>query len=69
MGLQGKTHRSTNHIGNISESAIITRFLQLGYSILIPYGRKQRCDLLVEDDEGQFWRVQCKTGRIDTSRM
>ncbi len=61
MGLQGKTHLTTNHIGNISESAIITRFLQLGSSIFIPYGRKQRCNLLVEDEEGQVWRVQCKT--------
>jgi hypothetical protein len=30
MGLLGKGHRDTNSIGDISEAAIITRFLQLG---------------------------------------
>jgi hypothetical protein len=65
MGLQGKTHLSTNHIGNISESAIITRFLQLGYGVFTPYGANQRYDLVIEDAEGKLWRVQCKTGRIN----
>ncbi len=62
--MMGKSIRDTNHIGTISESAIITRFLQLGYTVPTPYGRKQRYDLVVEDAEGQFWRVQCKTARI-----
>ncbi|GHO77110.1 hypothetical protein KSD_48810 [Ktedonobacter sp. SOSP1-85] len=64
MDLQGRDKRTTNSIGNISEAAIITRFLQLGYVVLIPNGRKQRYDLVIEDGEGQFWRVQCKTARI-----
>lgn len=61
---KGKSKRSTNSIGEISESAIITRFLQLGYGVYAPFGGKQRYDLVVEDREGQFWRVQCKTARI-----
>ena len=65
MGLLGKGKRDTNAIGDISESAIITRFLQLGYVVLTPYGGNQRYDLVIEDAEGQFWRVQCKTARID----
>ena len=65
MGLLGKGKRDTNRIGEISESAIITRFLQLGYVVLIPYGGNQRYDLVIEDSEGQFWRVQCKSARID----
>lgn len=65
MGLLGKGKRDTNSIGDISESAIITRFLQLGYVVLMPYGRDQRYDLVIEDIEGQFWRVQCKTGKIE----
>jgi PD-(D/E)XK endonuclease len=71
MGLLGKGKRSTNSIGDISEAAIITRFLQLGYVVLTPYGGNQRYDLVydlvIEDAEGQFWRIQCKTGRIDES--
>ena len=61
---KGKYERTTNRIGNISESAITTRFLQLGYEVLIVHGGKQRYDLMIEDDEGEFWRVQCKTARI-----
>src|SRR5712664_410619 len=61
---KGKRERTTNCIGSISESAITTRFLQLGYDVLIPYGGKLRCELLIEDDEGEIWRVQCKTASI-----
>ncbi len=65
MGLLGKGKRDTNWVGEISEAAIITRFLQLGYVVLTPYGGNQRYDLVIEDAEGHFWRIQCKTGRID----
>jgi len=63
--LLDKGKRCSNSIGDIGESAITTRFLQLGYVVLTPYGGNQRYDLVIEDSEGQFWRVQCKTGRID----
>ncbi len=46
-------------------AAITTRFLQLGYVVLTPYGWNQRYDLVIEDVEGYFWRVQCKTARLD----
>ena len=65
MGLLGKARRDTNAIGDISESAIVTRLLQLGYVVLTPFGGNQRYDLMVEDNEGKFWRVQCKTARLD----
>lgn len=65
MALLGKGNRDTNAIGDISESAIITRFLQLGYVVLTPYGRNQRYDLVIEDTEGQFWRIQCKTAQVE----
>jgi hypothetical protein len=66
MGLLGKGwHVSTNRKGQISESAIMTRFLQCGYVVLNPYGGSQRYDLVIEDAEGQFWRIQCKTGWIE----
>src|SRR6266568_4776740 len=68
MGLLGKSKRDTNSIGDISESAIITRFLQLGYTVLMVHGGNQRYDLVIEDREGQFWRMQCKTGWINEAR-
>ncbi len=64
MNLPDRSKYNTNHIGNISEAAITTRFLQLGYVVLLPHGRKQRYDLVIEDSEGQLWRIQCKTARI-----
>jgi len=64
MGLSGKITRNTNSIGEISESAIITRFLQLGCGVLTVYGGNQRYDLIIEYEDEKFWRVQCKTARI-----
>lgn len=61
--MRGKDKRTTNDIGILSESAIITRFLQMGYVVLTPHGKKQRYDLIIEDADEQFWRVQCKTAR------
>ena len=54
-----------NHkaIGERSEANITARLLEAGYNVLTPYGDNQRYDLVIEDADGQFWRVQCKTGR------
>jgi len=52
-------------VGEITESAIVTKLLQLGYVVLTPYGGNQRYDLMIEDNEGKFWRVQCKSAQID----
>jgi hypothetical protein len=65
VGLLGREKRHTKMIGEISEAAIITRFLQLGYVVLMPYGGNQRYDLVIEDADGKFWRIQCKTAWID----
>ena len=65
MRPSGRDKRDTNSMGDISEAAIITRFLQLGYTVLTPYGGNQRYDLVIEDSEGKFWRIQCKTARVD----
>jgi hypothetical protein len=65
MEIQGKVKRDSNRIGEISEAAIIVRFLQPGYIVLTPYGGNQRYDLVVEDHEEKLWRIQCKTARID----
>ncbi len=56
--------RHTDKTGDISEAAIITRLLQSGYIVLTPYGKNHRYDLVIEDADGQFWRIQCKTGWI-----
>jgi len=69
VGLIGKGRHDSNEKGQISESAIITRFLQHGYVVLMPYGGSQRYDLLIEDVDGQFWRIQCKSGWIENGAI
>jgi hypothetical protein len=64
MALSGP-RRHTDKTGDISEAAIITRLLQSGYIVLTPYGKNHRYDLVIEDADGQFWRIQCKTGWLD----
>src|SRR5581483_11444529 len=60
--------RHTDKTGDISEAAIIARLLQVGYNVFTPYGKNHRCDLVIEDADGQFWRVQCKTGWLDENQ-
>ena len=57
--------RHTQKTGDISESAAIHRLLQCGYVVLTPYGQMHRYDLVIEDADGKFWRVQVKTGRLN----
>ena len=65
MGLLGKGRPDSNKKGQISEAAIAARLLQAGYVVLTPYGGAQRYDLVVEDADGKFWRIQCKSAWID----
>jgi hypothetical protein len=56
-----------NHkaIGEQSEAIIMAKLLEVGYSVLMPFGDNRRYDLVIEDADGQFWRVQCKTGWLE----
>ncbi len=51
-------------IGELSEAIIIAKLIEVGYSVLTPFGDNRRYDLVIEDADGQFWRVQCKTGWV-----
>jgi hypothetical protein len=46
--------------GELSEAMIIARLLEAGYGVLTPFGDSSRYDLVIEDADGQFWRIQCK---------
>jgi hypothetical protein len=65
MGILGPK-RHTQKTGDISEATVVARLLQCGYVVLTPYGQNHRYDLVIEDAEGKFWRVQVKTGWLDT---
>jgi PD-(D/E)XK endonuclease len=64
MGMLGPK-RHTQKTGDISEQAAITRLLQCSYVVLQPIGQMHRYDLVIEDADGKFWRVQVKTGWLN----
>jgi len=64
MGLFGpKSNKKA--LGERSQAIIIFRLLEAGYDVLTPYGDNTRYDLVIEDADGRFWRVQCKTGWLE----
>lgn len=48
--------------GQITESMVLARLVQLGYQCLIPWGHDHRYDIAI-DDNGTLVRIQCKTAR------
>lgn len=63
----GLSRPNKNHkaVGERSQAIILAKLLEEGYTVLTPYGDNQRYDLVIEDSDGQFWRIQCKTGWIE----
>ena len=61
MGMVGPRQLNHKEMGERSEAIIIGRLVYSGYTVLKPYGENQRYDLVIEDADRQFWRVQCKT--------
>jgi hypothetical protein len=53
----------TNHIGNVTEGHVLSALLKSGRNVLVPFGACAHYDLVFEQD-GKFYRVQCKTGRL-----
>lgn len=62
----------TSKQGMISQTAILNRFVQLGYEVLIPWADHLRYDLafvryegeLLSTIEPRLYRVQCKKARL-----
>jgi len=53
----------TKDVGNISEAKLISRFLELRYTVAVVFGDNARYDLII-DKAGILNKIQCKTGRI-----
>ncbi len=60
--------RHTQKTGDISEYAAITRLLECGFTVLQPVGQMHRYDLVIEDENGKFLRVQVKTGWLNEDK-
>lgn len=48
-------------VGVESEAVIAAVLIQAGYTVLTPNGYMHRYDLVIEDADGEFWKIQCKT--------
>jgi hypothetical protein len=52
-------------VGERSEAMVLSRFLQLGYIVLIPFGDNQRYDFVIDRGIGLgFEKIQVKTARL-----
>ena len=52
--------------GTESEMISATELIKAGYTVLMPYGYMHRYDLVIEDADGRFWKIQCKTAWLST---
>lgn len=50
----------TKSVGSVNELYCLAKFIELGYECSIPYGDASKYDFVV-DDEGVFYRIQCKS--------
>ena len=55
-------------IGAESEAVIAAALIQAGYTVLTPNGYMHRYDLVIEDANGEFWKIQCKTAWLSKDR-
>lgn len=59
--------KDTVRKGTITETKAILRFLELGYNVFTPYGDGSKCDLIIENNEGRLYKIQCKTSRLENT--
>ena len=63
-----KPRQNHKAIGERSEAFIIAKLIEVGYGVLTPFGDNLRYDLVMEDADGIFYRIQCKTGWMDEAK-
>ncbi len=51
-------------VGDVSQAMVLARLVQAGKNVLVPFGENTRYDYVIEESDGTFVRVQCKTGRL-----
>lgn len=55
-------------MGAESEAVIAAALIQAGYTVLTPNGYMHRYDLVIEDADKKFWKIQCKTAWLSKDR-
>jgi len=56
--------KNTTAMGDIAEQAVVLALLKAGKTVLRPFSNASRYDLAVDNLDGTFTRVQCKTGTL-----
>ena len=56
-------------IGDASAAMVMARLVQAGKKLWVPFGENNRADVVMEEEDGSFVRVQCKTGRLRTGAV
>lgn len=59
-----KTWRDTTGQGDETELAVALALTRAGRKLLRPLSSAARYDLLIDNEDGSYTRVQCKTGRL-----
>ncbi|HEX9437743.1 MAG TPA: group I intron-associated PD-(D/E)XK endonuclease [Candidatus Limnocylindria bacterium] len=59
-----KTWQETTGRGDETELAVALALVRAGKRLLRPLSSATRYDLLVDNEDGTFSRIQCKTGRL-----
>jgi hypothetical protein len=47
----------------MTEGMVLSAILRSGRTVLLPFGDQEDYDMVMED-QGKFFRIQCKTGRL-----
>src|SRR5207244_2576865 len=60
---------NTTALGDLTELEVATALARVGKRLLKPLSASTRYDLLVDNEDGTFTRVQCKTGILREGRV
>lgn len=69
MWVIGRPARDTTSRGDLAELAVATELVRIGRRLLRPISSAARYDLLIDNDDGTFTRVQCKMGVLRCGRV
>lgn len=61
--------KNTTRRGDITEFEVMTALARQGRTLLRPVSSATRYDVLIDNEDGTFTRVQCKTGRLRDGRV
>jgi hypothetical protein len=64
-----KERRDTSTRGDLSELEIAAALMRAGHRLLRPLSSASRYDLVIDNRDGSFVRVQCKTGVLRDGRI